>query len=60
MSEPMQLVATLAIVGLAAAYVARSTWKALAGKKTGCASACGKCAAPAPPEPKGRISLPQV
>jgi hypothetical protein len=56
----MQLVATLAIVGLAAAYLARSTWRALAGRKAGCASGCGKCAAPTPPEPKGRISLPQV
>lgn len=56
----MQLAATLALIGLAAAYVARATWRAWAGKKAGCASACGKCAAPAPPEPKGRISLPQV
>lgn len=58
----MQLVATLAIVALAAAYLARSTWRALAGKKAGCAAACGKCSAPAPsaPEVKGRVSLPQV
>lgn len=56
----MQLVATLTIVALAAAYVARSTWKALAGKKAGCAAACGKCSAPPIPEPKGRFSLPQV
>ena len=60
MSEPIQLVATLVIVALAAAYVVRSTWRALAGKKSGCAAACGKCATPSPPEPKGRISLPQV
>jgi hypothetical protein len=56
----MQLVAALAIVTLAAAYVARATWKAWAGKKGGCASGCGKCAAPAAPEQKGRIALPQV
>lgn len=57
----MQLVATLAIVALAAAYVARSTWKSWTGRKTGCASGCGKCAAPAAPsQPKGRIALPQV
>lgn len=56
----MQIVATLSIVALAAAYVARSTWKAWTGRKTGCASGCGKCAAPAPPQPKGRIALPQV
>jgi len=56
----VQLVATLAIVALAAACVARSVWKALAGKKAGCAAACGKCAAPAPPQPPGRVSLPQV
>jgi hypothetical protein len=56
----MQLVATLAIVALAAAYVARSTWKAWTGRKTGCASGCGKCATPPAPEPKGRIALPQV
>jgi hypothetical protein len=56
----MQLVAALAIVGLAAAYVARSAWRAWAGKGAGCASGCGKCAAPATPEQNGRIALPQV
>jgi hypothetical protein len=56
----MQLVATLAIVALAAAYVIRSSWKTLAGRKAGCAAGCGKCSAPAPLEPRGRISLPQV
>jgi hypothetical protein len=56
----MQLVATLAIIALAAAFVARATWRAWAGKKTGCASGCGKCSAPPAPEPNGRISLPQV
>jgi hypothetical protein len=56
----MQLVATLAIIGLAAAFVARTTWRAWAGNKAGCATGCGKCSSPAPPEPKGRFSLPQV
>jgi hypothetical protein len=56
----MQLVAVLAIVGVAAAYVARSAWRAWAGKVAGCTSGCGKCGAPATPEQKGRIALPQV
>ena len=57
---PMQLAATIAIIVVAAAYVMRALWRTVAGKKAGCASGCGKCAAPAPPEQKGRISLPQV
>lgn len=59
----MQLVATLVIVGLAAAYVGRSMWKAWTGRKTGCGSGCGTCAVPKPPAapaPNGRISLPQI
>jgi hypothetical protein len=48
------------MIGLAAAYIARATWKTWSGKKTGCASGCGKCTAPTAPEPKGRFSLPQV
>ncbi|HEX4607751.1 MAG TPA: hypothetical protein VH092_06035 [Urbifossiella sp.] len=56
----MQLAAVIVIVGLAAGYVAWSTWRTLAGKTVGCGSACGKCAAPATPEPPGRISLPQL
>ena len=54
------MVVTLLIVGLAAGYVARATWREWAGKKAGCGSGCGKCAAPAAEQPKGRISLPQV
>jgi hypothetical protein len=56
----MQLVVTLLIVGLAAGYVVRTTWREWSGKKAGCASGCGKCATPATEEPKGRIPLPQV
>ena len=61
MSEnDMQLAATITIISLATAYVVRAFWRTIAGKKAGCGSGCGKCAAPAPPEQKGRISLPQV
>jgi hypothetical protein len=56
----MQFAAVVVIVALAAGYVCRSAWRAFAGKKVGCGSGCGKCAAPAPPEAAGRISLPQV
>jgi len=56
----MQLAAVIAIIGLAALYVARSTWRTWAGKKSGCGSGCGKCAAPAAPEEKGRFPLPQA
>jgi hypothetical protein len=55
----MQQAATIAMITLAAAYIVRSLWRTLAGKKVGCGAGCGKCAAPAP-EPIGRISLPQV
>ena len=44
----MQLIATYSIIGLAAAYVLRALWRTVAGKKGGCGSGCGKCAAPAP------------
>jgi hypothetical protein len=56
----MQLAAVVVIVGLAAGYVARATWRTFAGKKAGCGSGCGKCAAPAPKEPDGRFPLPQA
>ena len=55
----MQVIATYLIIGLATAYVLRALWRTVAGKKAGCGSGCGKCAAPQP-EQKGRISLPQV
>ena len=58
MSWNLQLTITLAIVGLAIAYVGRSMWSIWAGKKTGCGSGCGKCAAPEPTTPDDRISLP--
>jgi hypothetical protein len=56
----MQLVATIAIVTLAAAYVLRAGVRTLRGRKAACGSGCGKCSTPAAPEAKGRISLPQV
>ncbi|MBN9519819.1 FeoB-associated Cys-rich membrane protein [bacterium] len=56
----MQLVAVVVIVGLAAGYVAWSACRLVAGKKAGCGSGCGKCAAPAVQPPPGRVSLPQV
>ena len=58
----MQLLAVTAIIGLALLYFARSTWRTWTGKKTGCASGCGKCATvpPAVPEQRGRFPLPQV
>ena len=56
----MQLAAVVVIVALAAGYVGRAAWRAFAGKKVGCGSGCGKCAAQATPEVPGRISLPQV
>lgn len=58
--DNMQLAAALVIVALAAGYVARAGWRALTGAKLGCGSACGKCAAPAPPPAPGRIALPQL
>ncbi|MBX9583537.1 MAG: FeoB-associated Cys-rich membrane protein [Gemmataceae bacterium] len=55
----MQLAATLLLVCLAAAYVGRSAWRTWAGRKAGCGSGCGGCAAKPPhPDPPGRIGLP--
>lgn len=55
-----QLVAVIALVGLAVAYIGRATWKTWAGGARGCGSGCGKCA-PAEVTPvKGRIGLPQI
>jgi hypothetical protein len=56
----MQLAAVIVIVGLAAGYVLWSAWRAFAGRKAGCGSGCGKCAAPPAPEAPGRIALPQL
>ena len=59
----IQLLVTAAIVGLAAVYLLRSTWRTWVGKKSGCSSGCGKCATAetaAAPEQKGRIPLPQL
>lgn len=56
----MQLAAVIVIVGLAAGYVVWSAYRMVVGTTAGCGSGCGKCAAPEPPPPPGRISLPQV
>ena len=55
----------LAITGLlilaAAGYVGWSIVRAVFGRaKAGCGPACGKCAAPEPPPPPGRVRLPQL
>lgn len=56
----MQLAVVAGLITLAVAYLVRSSWRTLAGSKSGCGSACGKCAAPAPASVPGRVSLPQV
>ncbi|MBX9627349.1 MAG: FeoB-associated Cys-rich membrane protein [Gemmataceae bacterium] len=59
----MQLTVTLIVVGLAAGYVARATWRTWAGRKSGCGSGCGSCSAakPQPPaDPPGRVGLPMA
>jgi hypothetical protein len=61
MSTPVQLAIVGALVAAALGYVLRATWKTWAGgSKAGCGSGCGKCAAPAAPEPPGRRSLPMA
>lgn len=61
MAWDAQLAVVAAIVGLAVAYIGRSAWKTLSGKKAGCGSGCGKCATDIPPEEKGRrFPLPQA
>jgi FeoB-associated Cys-rich membrane protein len=56
-----QLAITGAIVLAAAAYVVRAVLRPIFGRgKVGCGTGCGKCAAPEPPRPRGRIGLPQV
>ena len=60
----MQILVTIGLVVLATAYVGRAmlrTVRSALGYGGGCATGCGKCAAPvATPESKRRISLPQV
>ena len=56
-----QIILTVAILALAAAYVVRAILRPILGRagSAGCGSGCGKCAEPAAPPP-GRIGLPQV
>ncbi len=61
----MQTLITVGLVSLATAYVGRAVGRTLRtalGYGGGCASGCGKCAAPvaATPESKRRVALPQV
>lgn len=61
----MQTLVTVGLVLLAAGYVGRALWQTLRsamGYGGGCATSCGKCAAPAAatPESKRRVALPQV
>ena len=61
----MQTLLTVGLVVLAGAYVGRAlvrTLRSALGTGGGCASGCGKCAAPAvvTPESKRRVALPQV
>jgi hypothetical protein len=61
MSFDVQLAIVLALITLAAGYVVRATVKTWFGRKAGCGSGCGKCAAPVPTPPqKGRVELPQI
>ncbi len=55
-----QLIAVIAMIAVAAAYLGRATWKTWSGTKVGCGSGCGKCATKSAPPPKGRFELPQV
>jgi hypothetical protein len=62
MSASLQLVAVGVLVALALGYILRATWATWFGAADpGCASGCGKCAAPAPAaEVKGRRPLPMA
>jgi FeoB-associated Cys-rich membrane protein len=55
-----QLWATGILIALAAAYVLRSTWRAVRGANAGCGSGCGKCSTSAPDERSGMIPLSQI
>ena len=55
----MQLAIVALLIVLALGFVMRSSWRAWSGKKSGCSSGCGKCAATVKEEKQeGRISLP--
>lgn len=61
-----QLLAVYTLIGLACAFVVRSTFRTwFAPTKAGCGSGCGKCAAPTPDRPPDatptkRVGLPVV
>ena len=57
MNVDWQVIAVLVIVAVAAAYLARVTWRSWRGSKTGCGGGCG-CAAKAPAaEKNGQAAL---
>jgi hypothetical protein len=61
MSTAWQLVIVALLIVAATAYVARSIWNSWTGKsEKGCASGCGKCAAPPETKSDGRFPLPQA
>lgn len=57
----LQMVGTIAAVGLAALYVARAAIRAWKAPGMGCATGCGKCSATRSDSASPRrVSLPQV
>ncbi|HEV3263800.1 MAG TPA: FeoB-associated Cys-rich membrane protein [Gemmataceae bacterium] len=58
MNIDWQLIAVLVIVAVAAAYLARMTWRSWRGSKTGCGGGCG-CNTKATPigEQNGKATL---
>jgi hypothetical protein len=47
------------LIATAGLYIARATWRTWSPRATGCATGCGKCAAPAETNTR-RVALPQV
>jgi hypothetical protein len=55
-----QLLAAAGIVGLAAAYLVRQTWRSWSGTKSGCGGGCGCASKPAQREDGTLISSEQL
>jgi hypothetical protein len=55
-----QILLVFGAIGLAAAVVARSAYRAWASPGTGCSTGCGKCSATVAEPAGGRVSLQQV